>query len=257
MKHFLRIAVILCLGITSCKSKKTVTDNSLANISTKKIINNHIDNKFNEKTVSAKLNVKYKDKKTAASVVIKLRIEKDSAIWMSATKLGFPIAKLMVTPNRVSYYEKIKKTYFDGDFSLLSNWLGTELDFEKFQNMLLGEAVLNLKKDKYNNIVEANSYMLQPKRENDLFQILFFVNPYHFKLDKQEIRQAEKGQYVTVSYPSYENYNGVLFPEEININAVKNQDLTSLNIAVKSVELNTEVSFPFSIPNGYKQIQLK
>ena len=257
MKHVLKIVVILILGITSCKTKKTVTDNTIATLSTKKIINNHIDATFNENTINAKLNVKYKDKKTAASVVIKLRMEKDKAIWMSATKLGFPIAKLMVTPNRVSYYEKIKKTYFDGDFSLLSSWLGTELDFEKFQNILLGEAVLNLKKDKYNNTIDFESYVLQPKNENELFQILFFINPNHFKLDKQEIRQAEKQQYVTVTYPNYNTTNNVLFPENIIINAVKESDLTSIDITFKNVAFNNELSFPFSIPNGYKQIQLK
>ena len=257
MKQVLKIVVILCLGITSCKTKKTVTDNTIAALSTKKIVNNHIDATFTENTINAKLNVKYRDTKTAASVVIKLRMEKDNTIWMSATKLGFPIAKLMVTPTRVSYYEKIKKTYFEGDFSLLSNWLGTELDFEKFQNILLGEAVLNLKKNKYTNTVEFGSYLLQPKKENELFQILFFINPTHFKLDKQEIRQAEKQQYVAVTYPNYSIINGVLFPEKVNINAVKKGNLTAIDITFKNVAFNNELSFPFSIPNGYKQIQLK
>jgi hypothetical protein len=35
--------------------------------------------------------------------------------------------------------KKIKGTYFEGDFSALSQWLGTDLDYNKIQNMLLGE----------------------------------------------------------------------------------------------------------------------
>jgi hypothetical protein len=50
------------------------------------------------------------------------------------------MAKASITPTSVSYYEKIKGTYFEGDFSALSQWLGTDLDFNKIQNMLLGEA---------------------------------------------------------------------------------------------------------------------
>ena len=41
------------------------------------------------------------------------------------------MAKALITPTKVSYYEKINNTYFEGDFSLLSNWLGTDLDFQK------------------------------------------------------------------------------------------------------------------------------
>jgi hypothetical protein len=37
------------------------------------------------------------------------------------------MAKASITPP-VSYYEKIKAMYFEGDFSALSQWLGTDLD---------------------------------------------------------------------------------------------------------------------------------
>jgi hypothetical protein len=40
---------------------------------------------------------------------------------------------------------KIKGTYFEGDFSALSQWLGTDLDYSKIQNLL--EALDDLKKE--------------------------------------------------------------------------------------------------------------
>jgi hypothetical protein len=75
------------------------------------------------------------------------------------------------------YYEKLQRTYFDGDFSLLSKWLGAELDYEKVQNILLGQAVLNLKKGKYNSEIANNLYQLKPKKDVDLFGILFINHP--------------------------------------------------------------------------------
>jgi hypothetical protein len=48
------------------------------------------------------------------------------------------MAKASITPTSVSYYG----TYFEGDFSALSQWLGTDLDYNKIQNMLLGEALI-------------------------------------------------------------------------------------------------------------------
>jgi hypothetical protein len=41
---------------------------------------------------------------------------------------------------------KIKGTYFEGDFSALSQWLGTDLDYSKIQKNLL-EALDDLKKE--------------------------------------------------------------------------------------------------------------
>lgn len=258
MKYFTKILIVILLIVTSCKSNKDLVNSSkINNISTKKIISNHYNNNFHQQTIYAKLNAKYRDKKTSASVSIKLRLEKDKTIWMSATKLGIPLAKVKITPNRVVYYEKLQRTYFDGDFSLLSKWLGTELDYEKVQNILLGQAVLNLKKGKYNSVIDKNSYQLSPKKDNELFGILFFMNPNNFKLDKQEIRHPEKQQLLSVSYPNYNKIKGEQFPKNIYIRASDNKNLTTIDIEYRSVEFNKELTFPFSIPKGYKEISLK
>lgn len=248
----------MLLALSSCKSKKSLTDmDSIEDISTKKIISNHYNNNFNQKTVNANLNAKYSDNKMSTSVNIKLRIDMDKTIWMSATKLGFPLAKVKITPNRVSYYEKLKGTYYDGDFALLSKWLGTELDYEKVQNILLGQAVLNLKKEKYDSKIDNQLYQLSPIKENELFGILFFMNPDNFKLNRQEITNTEKQQMLSVSYANYKDIKGEQFPENINIRATDRNNLTTINIEYKSVEFNEELTFPFEIPSGYKEITLK
>jgi len=257
MKQFSKIVLIFLVIFTSCKSNKSAVDANINNISTKKIINNHYNSNFDQKTINAKINAKFKDDKTSVSFSIKLRLEKDKTIWMSATKFGFPVAKVKITPNRVVYYEKMKRTFFDGDFSLLSEWLGTELDYEKVQNILLGQAVLNLKKGKYNSTVTNKLYQLQPKKNVALFDILFFLNSDNFKINKQEIRNQEKEQLLTVSYPDYTKIKGEQFPKNINIKALDHKKITTIDIEYRTVEFNENLTFPFSIPNGYKEISLK
>ena len=257
MKYFLKILIVALLLLTSCKSTKNTTDTSVENLSTKRIISNYYNQSFDKRTINAKINAKYNDSKSSVSFSIKLRLEKDKTIWMSATKFGFPVAKVKITPTRVSYYEKIQRTYFDGDFSLLSKFLGTELDYDKVQNILLGQAVLNLKKGKYDSELFNNSYQLAPRIQNELFGILFFLNPDNFKLNSQEIRNDEKQQVLSVSYPNYKEIRGEQFPENIHIRAVDNKKLTTINMEYKTVEFNEDLTFPFTIPNGYKEILLK
>lgn len=250
--------VLVFLALTSCKSKKNVANsNTLEMVSTKKLITNHYENVFDHKTIDAKLNAKYKDKYTSTNISIKLRLEIDKTIWMSATKLGIPFAKVMITPTRVTYYEKLDNTYFDGDFSLLSKWLGTELDYQKVQNILLGQAVLNLKDGKYDATILNDTYQLIPRKDDELFGILFFLNPKNFKLDKQEIRHPEKEQFLLVSYPNYQEIQGEQIPKNLNIVAIDDKKTTNINIEYRSVIFNKQLTFPFSIPSGYKEIELK
>lgn len=258
MKYSFKIILLIFLVITSCKSNKEVTEtNALQAVSTKKLISEHYAHTFNQETIDANLNASYEDAKASVSLNVKLRLEKDKTIWMSATKMGFPIAKIIITPTSVKYYEKLDKTYFDGDFSLLSKWLGQELDFQKVQNLLIGQALLNLKDGKYDVSIINNSYELKPKQSNDLYGILFFMNPKNHKLDKQEIRNVSKEQLLAISYPNYSEIKGEQFPQNIDIKVVENQKLTSINIEYKSVEFNKKLNFPFEIPAGYKQISLK
>jgi len=258
MKYNLKFVILIFLVITSCKSKKNVNENnSIAIVSAKKLINKHYEQDFKQKTVDAKINTKYKDKNTSVSISIKLRLEKDKTIWISATKLNIPVAKLLITPTSVQYYEKLDKTYFEGDFSLLSKWLGTELDFDKVQNLLLGQAVLNLKKGKYDVQIIDNSYKLKPKQDHNLYGILFFMNPENYKLDKQEIRNPKKDQLLSISYPNYSEIKGKQFPKNIDIEVIDHKKLTSIKMEYKSVEFNKKLTFPFKIPSGYKKISLK
>jgi len=254
-----KIVYIFVLGllITSCKTKKTVANSSIKSMSTKKIIKNHYSNSFDKKTVKARLKAKYKDKKNSQSVTVKLRLEKDKVIWMSGTILGIPLAKVMITPTRVSYYEKINKTYFDGDFSLLSKFLGTEVDFEKVQNLLLGQTILNLKNKRYIAEVDGNSYLVVPKKQETLFDILFWLSPTTFKVNKQEVRQPIKQKRFTVYYPEYQHISNEIFPKKIKISTVEKNNRTLLDLEYRSVEFDKKLSFPFNIPSGYKEIKLK
>ena len=246
------------LVITSCKSNKSVTNTTdLKRLSSKKIINNYYENAFDKKTINAKIRAKYQDTKSSVTLVVKLRMEKDKTIWLSATKLGFPIAKVKITPERVSYYEKLQRVYFEGDFSLLNKWLGTELNFEEVQNLLLGQSLLDLEDGRYDSQITNNLYELTPKRKNKLFNLLFLFNPSNFKLNSQEISHPEKQQVLTVSYPKYELNDGEHFPKEINIRVKDEKKMTNVNLDYRTVEFNKKLTFPFTIPKGYKEIRLK
>lgn len=257
MNKYIRLSIVLLLLVTSCKSTKTSTDGTSAAMSTRKVINNHINADFKSKTLNAKITAKYRDEKSSASFSVKLRMEKDKTIWLSATKFGIPVAKAKITPTRVSYYEKLNRTYFDGDFTLISNLLGTDLDYEKLQNLLLGQAILDLKKEKFNSDFKNEVYELNPKKSNGLYELLFVLDPQNFKLKSQQIKSRADEQLLAVSYLDYATVDGEIIPKKIAIRAIDKKAITTINMEYKSVVLDQDLTFPFSIPQGYKELKIK
>lgn len=251
------LLLILIFTVTSCRSKKSISDNFIAKpISIEKIVKNYHQNTFHQNTVKARIKVDYQDEKSAQSFIANLRMEKDKNIWITATVLGIPLVKALITPEKVSYYEKINETYFEGDFTVLSDWLGTDLDFDKLQNLLLGQAITPLDNKNYEVSLDENSHLLKQHTNQQLLSFLYWLNPQLFRLNKQLIIQADKEQYLSVVYKKYDLINNEYFPNTIVIEAVESQKLTKIELEFRAVEFNENLSFPFEIPNGYKQIQL-
>ncbi|MCF6296709.1 MAG: DUF4292 domain-containing protein [Flavobacteriaceae bacterium] len=246
--------VIFLIFITSCKSSK-ISNTGIANFSAKKVIKKHYAVAFDKNSIKADLMLKYKGKADIPKLNASLRIVKDSIIWISVSKFGFPLAKLMITQNEVKYYEKLSKTYFIGDFELIQNWLGVEFDFNQIQNLFLGEALLDLNNGKYQIDIQENLYTLKHINNSYPFDILFWVNPKTFKLKKEKITDSKKEQVLTILYKDFEKINESLFPKGFTISAIDKKDKTIIDINYRNIIFNTALRFPFKVPNGYKEIK--
>ena len=148
-----------------------------------KVISGHYADIKNFRTVSIKTSAKYKDDKQSQNINADIRIEKDKQIFVSIRFLGITMAKALITPDEVKYYEKINGTYFEGNYEALSRWLGTSLDFQKVQNLLLGQALDNLKSGKYKSVVEGNLVKLTDNSDART-QKAFYFEPENYLIKK-------------------------------------------------------------------------
>lgn len=256
MNHLKWIVVsFLVVSAVSCKSKKILTDNTVnTKITAKTVIKNHYDNTLDFKTIRGRMKINYSDGSSSNGVSVSLRMEKDKTIWISAP-LG--IVKAYITPTRVSFYNKLQNEYFDGDFSYLSDILGTDLDFEKVQNVLLGQALFDLKKGKYTADISEDFYELKPKKSLELFKTLFRIEPKHFKITSQQLVQAEKKRLLDIEYKSYQEIDTKILPNEIFITAIDGDNENTIEIDYKGIEFNKPLRFPYKIPKGFKKIILE
>ena len=250
------ISAILILFALSCGSNKSVIASGVASdkLSAKQVIKQHQKSDADFKTMQAKVKIELIQGDQEQGHSFSLRMEKDKVIWLSAP-IG--MARMMITPDKVRFYNKLDNEYFDGDYKLLSDVVGVELDFMKVQNILLGQAIYNLKDEPHEVSVNNNSYALQPKDQNALIELFYLINPSHFKMDSLQLYQQLKKRMLQIDYSTYQKVDKQILPQYIKIIAVEDTEELAITMEFKSVSLNDEVRFPFNIPSGYKEIVIK
>lgn len=245
---------VLVVLVFSCKStsaiKSATVDESL---SAKAVIRNHYYSHVNFKTLSGRMRIDYSDGASTQSVSVSFRMERDKAIWLSAP-LG--IVKAYITPERVSFYNKLDNEYFDGNFSYLSQLLGTDLNFQKVQSLLLGEPLFDLREEKYTVDIANDHYQLKPKKAGDLFKTLFQIEPLNYRMATQQLSQPWKKLLLEINYRKYQKVNKWVLPGEIAILAVEGDHTNSITVEFRNMEFNRALNFPYNIPNGFKEIVL-
>lgn len=249
--------IILGLFVTllfNCKSAKTISNgNANLNLSTKQLVKENTKQAADFKTLQSRLKITYTNKGKSQTHSVNFRVEKDKALWINAT---FSIIRALITPEKVSFYNKLDQTYFDGDYEYLSDLLGTELDFDKVQNLLLGETLYKMNTSDYKASVDDGSYVVQPKNQRDLFEIFFLLSPSNFKVKSQQISQPKEFRHLQIDYLAYQYVEQQIIPERIKVIAIEASDEMGIELEMKSVTLNEELRFPFKIPSGFKEIEL-
>lgn len=253
--NFPWLVSILFLVVMSCKSTDTLTSGKAnLTLSKKEVLKAHFKVKPNFKTMQAKVRVVYTEGTKSQTHTVNLRMEMDQTIWINS---ALNLIRVMITPDKVQFYNKLDNTYFDGDFSYLSDLLGTELDYTKVQNLLLGNAIFDLDKNTYDMSVYEEAYLLKPKEQLALFELFYIVNPAHFKLNSQQLQQVKESRFLQVDYLKYQIFDKQSLPEQLKIIALEADSETIIELEIKSVSLNEAVRFPFKIPSGFDKIDLK
>jgi hypothetical protein len=241
--------------VLGCKSTQTLSKGqSNLKLTTRQLIKENAKQAAQFKTFQSKLKITFEQKGKSQTHSVNFRAEKDKILWISA---AFSVIRAEVTPEKVRFYNKLDNTYFDGDFKYLSDLLGTELDFQKVQNVLFGETIYNLKVNEFSTSTDEISYVVQPKEQQELFELFFLIYPTNFKVKSQQISQIEKFRHLQIDYLSYQEVDKQILPEQIKVMAAEANEETIIGLEYKSVILNEDLRFPFKIPSGFEKIELE
>lgn len=252
MRKYIALAALIIIAV-SCKAKKaTFSSEADASASAKDIIRNY---NLQSDLDFEILHIRGNTSVSIFNINLDIRIKKDEIILISArAPLIGNVAKAFITPDYVSYYYKPDSEYFEGDYEFLSNWLGMELDFQKVQNLLLGRTLDDLSRERLVVEIENNLYKLSSNRKG--LDKAYFFEPDNFRLVSQIVEQKYESRNASIVYYNYKTQNNNTLPFSFLINSLTKKDKNEFKVEYKTIEFNPQISFPYSIPQGYREVKI-
>ncbi len=248
-----KILIISVLFVVSCTGAKKAADNekSSEEFSVAETLKRIEANRIEFKQLNSNIQFDIKSSMFNGGASAKLRMVSDSIIWMSISKLGFEVGRMLITPDSLFAVERIQKTFVSESIDQLANLAGINLDFKAAEDLLAGNALLHPE----NNLVQyigRDSVNVTPVFEE--FKLSHTLESSNFKLVKSEMRDETSKKNVVMDYSDYQPLLGnqiFSYFRKITVD-----DENEVSITFKNTELNTEKSTKFAIPSSYTRREL-
>ena len=253
IKFFFITSVFFLYG---CKSITVLpTNKPISNVNINALIDKINTNTLNFKNFKSRIRVIYDDGKKKEQIIVQMRVKSDEIIWLSATML-VPIAKAIISKDKLRFYERFQKTYYDGRITAINSILKTKINYNKLENLLLGKSFVDLNNNSWKQISNSKNYILISKGRNNIFNPTLFFNPVNFLLEEQRIFLPEISEVLRIQYLNFINISDNNIPQTIKLSIVYEGILRSIEIDLSNINFPEKLNFPFEIPRGYKKLDL-
>jgi len=270
-RHYLLLLLfklVLVVALYSCKSTRSIIREPLKEEGPEYLLGQLEKSEFNFTWLSAKFSASYTADKSSADFKGQLRIRKDSMIWISISPaLGIEMIRLQITQDSVKYMNRFNKTYFTGDFVLIREFLGANLDFDILQSFLIGNDFQFYETASFRASIDNREYKLSTSgrrkirkyaKKHDENPIVLvqnlWLNPQNFKISRVNIKEyARDNIKLEALYDDFESIDTQLFPNSLSIQ-ISGEENLSMRVHYSRINLNEPLAFPFRIPEKYQQI---
>jgi hypothetical protein len=277
-----RYLLVLTLLVTalSCKTRKKAMETprhtgtcNLRNKAKDTLLELLKKNEFKYEWLSARISASVTTPdSTEETFTVNMRARKDSAIWLSISKMGIEGARVLVTKDSVKFMSHLpEKRSFKGDYAYINKMLDAELDFEMLQSVLLGNSVSFYEDERYRTHIDYPScqYLLSTIRKRKLKKVIegnkqmrepvqsIWLNPANAKITRILFRDYDPDRTFDAYFDKFEAVDSTqLQPMLIKCEIVA-QKRTSIKLEYNKVTLNKPQTFPFNIPSSYEPIIFK
>lgn len=253
MRYFL-IGICFIFCFLGCRSKKVtiVSPNATisnttqnASVTTSEILKKHITTEPSFETLSGNMVIElHKNNENQSIPALSFRIKKGETFLLNAP-LG--LAKALLTPHKVQFYNKLNNTFFDGNYQISERFLGISLEYPLVEKLIFGQILFE---KTFTTTANNLGYLLS--FEDETQGIRYYLNS-EYRLEKAEIHFKKKNIHFQATY-TYQQVQGVVFPYQITLSTQTEKNTLAAKLFLESIELNPNVTFPYKVPSGYKPL---
>ena len=182
-------------------------------------------------------------------VTLQLRLQKDRAIWVSATAmLGMEVGRMLIQPDSIVVINRIEGTFQIHPYEKIEEWLGYHVVFSDLQDLLTGNAgaTLDLRGLQYFTSAKGQSRFYR----KDAAELIFDPDS---RLVLWQIRNYF-GELLSLQHAYNPSVSGPRFPTKTSISFQTPRLKLITTLDYTRQELLEHVELPFSIPKGYRQV---
>lgn len=268
LKYYL-IFIFAITMLSSCKTNRSLIKEPIKEYGADYLFNKLKENELRYDWLTAKYKLDLIIEKKKTSFNGQMRMRKDSAIWISLSPaLGIEMARLLISEDSIKFINRINKTYFIGDYPTINNLLGTNIDFDIIQSLLIGNDLTFYEDGKFRASYDSKEYHLvtagraklkkyvKNKEDEDRIYIQnIYLNPESFKITAMKVKEVKKESIkLDAIYSNFEPIVEQLFPHHVIYDITADSPiLTEVNYS--KVKIDEKQRFPFKISSKYSRIQ--
>lgn len=241
-------ASLVILAFAACKPAQR-EGSRYRGLSQEELHARHQKSALQFKTVTLKGKADYTNeaKKEEIGFSYKVCIAKDSLIWANITKLGLPAATILIDRDSVRMRLPLTREAVLCDFSVLRQLSGLDVDFKTLQAYLVGDGGMPASA----TLVSGKEVPIELQSKSAPYQVSWFLNSSHFKLEKMVAKDPILGTESSLEYGEFIKVGKQDVPTRMVLSATSP---TVTRIALKHTDIkidSEEASFSFRIPEGY------
>jgi hypothetical protein len=273
VKNFLLLFLVSLflssIFFSSCNTQKKIYKAPLKEEGAEYLFGKLKDHEFKFTGFSAKFSAEYENKGEIKSFDGQIRILHDSLIWVSITPvLGIEVIRILISQDSVKFINRMNNTYFIGDYHYVNTFLNSNIDFDLLQSFLTGNDLSFYENGKFKASLDNGQYKLLTAerlklkkfvRNNQEYQGILiqniWIDPVTFKISRADVKEIRKQNIkLEANYFEYEKLEDQLFPTVMNFDIAADNKI-HVNIQYSRMNLNPPLTFPFKVPQSYKQIK--
>lgn len=247
------IALAAIIALASCSGTKNIgndTRKDSPEFVWRKIDTHHFRANWFEGTAK----ISYDDGSQSVKASATLRMQQDSAVWIAIRKLGFEVARALLTTDSAFLIDRLNNEYRTYSLADISSQYHLPANLRMIQQFLLGNAVfLSQPPEFIKNAADALTI-----QENSTYGTL----RYNFQTTDYRPRQIafknnQGSQEMIMSLDGYDDTPDKQKFSYLRLLTLNGEETGKINVELKfsEVELNVPKSLPFEIPVRYLRVQ--